>query len=367
MKQIFKTTLAAVVTVIMIAIIAAPAFAATPAPNFSSGEYVDLVPFMKETKYGKQQDDEDGVRMNLTKKNSGFTAKFNSQAINYGVRFNTDIYNQDGAMFIQCVLDSEQDLWDSDNARIYGGPVIQLGYGKVTQGDAEWSGYYSLLFTEQDGIDLRFSDKIGNDLVYIGGLNSSLKVNYPDTNSKNRGKKDYLVQIKFTKKDITVWVNGVAVIDGIKFDNLYDSTGKKIPCTVERLEAGMHANATRTTIHDFRLYCLKADAKGAALNAPTNQGGNAGTSSNTTSNTTSDVTSNTTSDSTSDDNTNDNDNTTTDSDKVETNAEKDYVLVRGDKVEFFNWQTPVIISAIVVLALGAVSIGVYMIISNRKK
>ena len=212
MKQIFKTVFATVVAVIMIAMIAVPAFAATPAPNFSSGEYVDLLPFMKEEKYGKQQDDEDGVRMNLTKNNSGFTAKFNSQAVNYGVRFNTDIYNQDGAMYIQCVLDSEQDLWDGVNAKIYGGPVIQLGYGSVSWG-GDFSGYFSLIFTEQDGIDLRLSDKIGNDLAYIGAANASLKVDYPDTKSKNRGKKDYLVQIKFTKKDITVWVNGVAVID----------------------------------------------------------------------------------------------------------------------------------------------------------
>ncbi len=369
MKKIFKTTLAAIVAVTMITLIAVPAFAATPAPNFSSGEYVDLVPFMEEEKYGKQQDEEDGVRMNLTKKNSGYTAKFNSQAVNYGVRFNTDIYNQDSAMFVQCVLDSEQDLWDSDNARIYGGPVIQLGYGKITHQNTDWSGYFSLLFTEQDGIDLRFSDKIGNDLVYLGAITSGLKVNYPDTNSKNRGKKDYLVQIKFSKKDITVWVNGIAVIDGVKLNNLYNSTGAKIPCTVERLEAGIHANATRTTVHDFRLYCLKADAKGAALNTPTNQGSNTGTSSNTVSNNsnTSDTNSNTMSDTTSTDNTIDNTNNTTDNvDNLEVNTDKDYILVRGDEVEFFNWLTPVIIAAIVVFALGAVCIGIIFIVSNKK-
>ena len=51
MKFFLKKVLVAIVSVIMITVIAVPVFAATPTPNFSSDKYVDLVPFMKEEKY----------------------------------------------------------------------------------------------------------------------------------------------------------------------------------------------------------------------------------------------------------------------------------------------------------------------------
>ena len=382
MKQFFKTAIAAVAAVIMIAVVAVPAFAATPAPDFSSGDYVDLLPYMKETLYGKQEDEEDGKRLDLTKKSSGFTVKYNSQAVNYGVRFNYDFLKADGTLYTSCTLDADQDLWDSDNARIYGGQVIELGYGTIVHGDTEYFGYFSLLFTEQDGIDLRFSDKIGNDLVYLGAITTGLKVAYP-SGSMKRGDKDLKVITAMSKKAISVWVDGVAVIDNIEWGNLYNSSGKKINCNVEHFSPGTHANATRTSVFDYRLYCKKADATVKVTDTQGTASSNGGSSNNTSggssntsggsSNTSGNATGN--NDTSSDKSEADDNNNQTDSivdeliagGEVEAgDASKDYILVRGDKVEYFNWQTPVFITLGSALLLGAVIVVVYVLISKNK-
>lgn len=265
MKQSIKKLFSFLIILsFLLSIIAIPASAVSTIPDFTTDEYVDLLPYMEYEKYGIQEDSDDGVRINLTKEDNGYNARFNSQAVDYGVRFNYDIVNPDGTVYYKCALESNQDLWDSDIARVYGGQVLEIGYGKIIHNGNYYNGYYRILFSEQDGIDVRFSDAYGTDVFYLGANTNGLKVNYPDTHSKYRGYNDYEVLIKLNKQTLTVWVNEVIVID-VNFSYIYDRSGNKINCELSRFSPGISCNATRTSFYNYRMYCSVDDAAGAAI------------------------------------------------------------------------------------------------------
>lgn len=353
--------------------------AAAEAPKLTASD-VDLVPYMEYKTYGKQEDSEDGKRQEITKSKDGVTVKFNSQSIDYGIRFNDDYIKPDGTLYYSFTLDPENDLWEGGTNNIYGGPKIQLA--KVAHGEDMFTNYLTIQFTQGDGIDFRIADKAGSDVLYLGGTIAALKTDYPDTKSKNKGTKGYDVVVKLSKIGISMWVNGTQTVDDIHWNSLYDSQGELIPFEFQSFAPGINTAASRTTVHNFRLWCSAADA---TVKNNSNDKGNSGTSSSGTSssgtassgNTTSKVPSGNKNETTSSDVDDKNDNVDTSSDAVTNDKENDKevvigdadsgaTFVKGEKVEIPSILPTAIIIGVVVLGVGAIVVILYYTIFKKK-
>ncbi len=346
--------------------------AAAEAPKLTASD-VDLVSHMKYETYGKQEDAEDGKRQEISKTKDGVTVKFNSQSVDYGIRFNNDYIKPDGTLYYSFRLDPENDLWEGGSNHIYGGPKIILA--KVAHGEDMFTNYLTIQFTQGDGIDFRIADKAGSDVSYLGAQTQGLKVHYPDTESLNKGTQGYDVIVKLSKVGVSMWVNGTQVIDDIRWNSLYNAAGNIIPFEFQEFVPGVSTAASRTTVHNFRLWCSAADAtvkstSNDKVNSGTSSSGSTSASSGTSSGSSSNKNETNTSSGDMVTDTQSNDQTVSEnSDGTEVvigDGDSGATLVKAEKVEIPTIMPTAIIIGIAVLGVGAIVVILYYVFLRKK-
>ena len=165
----------------------------------------------------------------------------------------------DGTMYYHTVINHDIVGYSSDG--VYDGPSVALG--SVTYDADGRSGYLVIKFTKKDGIDFRIISRTGADVVYIGAI-TGMKYKYPDTESVNRNDDtDYVLDVKMSRKAISVWVNEQCIVNNAQF-NALGSDPRKV--TVNEFVPGLITINHTGSLRDFWFWCSKEDAP--VLNLP---------------------------------------------------------------------------------------------------
>ena len=164
---------------------------------------------------------------------SGSTASYSDTAIlkNYNIK-------ADGTLYFAATLKGGLEAGGANAA--WSGPVLRLA--NIEKDGVQ--GALAIRFTSTQQIELYMD---GDNTKYF-----DTKFNYPDTQSANRGNKDYKIVAEVNSEHISFWINGETLIDkymltdnGITFKSL---------CTEIKFVA------CKGTVDDIFLWCKNEDA-----------------------------------------------------------------------------------------------------------
>lgn len=201
-------------------------------------------------------------------KNGTITIKSNGvgegEGTDSGAYFSAGI-KRTGTMYMRTVIKPERTLDETiATTAIYGGPAIRLANATASVSDTgDQHGYLDILFTERDGIDVRIRDQFGSDVTYMGAISIGLKVAYPDTNTFIRGTGEYEVVAKLSMTRLSLWVNGVCVINDYKLHNILNFDNNDYRIDILDFAPGVLFNGETGTVKEFSVWCAKDDVKPA--------------------------------------------------------------------------------------------------------
>lgn len=201
-------------------------------------------------------------------KNGTITIKSNGvgegEGTDSGAYFSAGI-KRAGTMYMRTVIKPERTLDETiATTAIYGGPAIRLANATASVDDSgDQHGFLDILFTERDGIDVRIRDQFGSDVKYMGAISIGLKVAYPDTNTFVRGTGEYEVVIKLSMTRLSMWVNGVCVINDYKLHNILNFDNNDYRIDILDYAPGVLFNGETGTVEEMIVWCAKDDIKPA--------------------------------------------------------------------------------------------------------
>ncbi len=168
-----------------------------------------------------------------------------------------------GTMYMRTVIKPERTLDETiATTAIYGGPAIRLANATASVDDSgDQHGFLDILFTERDGIDVRIRDQFGSDVKYMGAISIGLKVAYPDTNTFIRGTGEYEVVAKLSMTRLSLWVNGVCVINDYKLHNILNFDNNDYRIDILDFAPGILFNGETGTVEETSVWCAKEDVK----------------------------------------------------------------------------------------------------------